>query len=252
MSAAKPGNPLVNQPWLYDFIYPEASGEAAAMCERIIEQHIPGSGLKILDVGCGTGKVLAALAQHGHEGIGIDASVPMIDYAALIHPELRIQVGDMRDFDLDEEFDVVMCVGSTFTNNLSNADVHSTIRNLRKHCKSGGLLILGVLNASRFLGAETFNERVEMRVDEGEFHATAFSRHLLDRRGQSFRRVRTWRIDGQDDPVIDDAEFRLFFPLELEDYLAQQHFSVVGIWDNKELKESTLSGRRLYIAARPI
>jgi SAM-dependent methyltransferase len=174
----------------------------------------------------------------------------MVDYAAVLHPGLKVEQGDMRSFNLGEKFDVVICGGSTFTYNLTNDELHRSLDNFRRHCREGGILALGMLNASRFLGSETFNELVETRVDEGDFHATAFSRHLLDRRRQSFRRVRTWKIDGQREPVIDDAEFRLFFPLELSDYLAQHGFAMLGIWDNKELRESDLSDRRIYVAAR--
>ncbi len=64
--------------------------------------------------------------------------------------------------------------------------------------------------------------------------------------------MRTWRIDGQKEPVIDDAEYRLFFPVELEDYLHQHQYSALGMWDNKELKEGDLTDRRLYVAARAV
>jgi SAM-dependent methyltransferase len=252
MSENQIGNPLVRQPWYYEYIYPESNIKAAEAVERLIYEFQPGDKLRILDVGCGTGKILAPLFEEGHECVGIDSSQPMIDYAKVLHPHLRLELGDMRTFDLGEQFDVVLCAGSTFTNNLTNADVHLSLANFRKHCKIGGLLILGMLNASRFLGAETFSERLDMRVDEGEFHATAFSRHLLDKRRQSFRRVRTWRIDGQDEPVVDDAEFRLFFPLEIEDYVTQHSFSFIGLWDNSDMIETDLSDRRLYVAARAV
>lgn len=243
-------NQLIRQPWYYEYIYPEASGIEAQACENIIDEFHPDKELSILDIGCGTGKILSRLAERGDVCTGIDISQPMVDYTILLYPALKVLQGDMRNFDLNEKFDVVLCVGSTFTSNLSNADVHASLANFHKHSRPGGLLVLSLLNASRFLGAETFNEHVEMRVDEGDFHATTFSRHLMDRRKQSFRRVRTWRIEGEENPVVDDAEFRLFFPLEIEDYLNQHKFSLLGMWDNPELKETDLSDRRLYIAAR--
>jgi SAM-dependent methyltransferase len=252
MTRKKTGNPVVLQPWVYELIYPDMGQEMAAACQQMIEKFMPGDTLNILDVGCGTGRTLQGLADSGHSVVGIDSSEPMVDYATVTHPELSIQLGDMKDFDLGRVFDFVMCGGSTFTCNLNNADVHKSLANFRKHCRDGGLLALGMLNASRFLGSETFNESVEIRVDEGDFHARAFSRHLLDRRRQSFRRVRTWKIDGQEEPVVDDAQFRLFFPLEIEDYLSHHRFSVLGIWDNKDLQESDLFGRRIFIAARAI
>jgi SAM-dependent methyltransferase len=249
MAEENSGSPLFRQPWVYEYIYPEAGSDSAQACENILNRFLPESGVTALEVGCGVGRVISHLAALGNDVCGIDASQPMIDYAGVLHPDMRVQVADMRTFDLGEQFDAVICVGSTFTSNLTNEEVHASLRNFRKHCRSGGVLVLGMINASRFLGFENFNERTEVRVDEGEFHASAFSRHILDRRRQSFRRVRTWKIDGQRDPVIDDAEFRLFFPVEIEEYLSQHGFSVLGIWDNSDLRETDLSDRRLYIAA---
>lgn len=251
MAVTQSGNPLVRQPWLYEYIYPETSIEAANAVQKILETYEPGrKDLHILEIGCGIGRVISYLSSLGHACTGIDASQPMIDYAKIQHPELEIIKGDMRSFNIGRQFDAVICVGSTFTYNLANSELHSSLNGFRNHCKDGGLLIIGMLNASRFLASESFNERVETRVDEGDFHANAISRHLLDRCRQSFRRIRTWKIEGHDEPVVDDAEFRLFFPLEMEDYLNQHKFSVIGMWDNKNITESDLSGPRLYIAAR--
>lgn len=243
---------LIAQPWLYECIYPEAAADTTDACTRLIERFAPDGRLRILDVGCGTGRVLARLNQMGHECTGIDVSEPMMQFARESHPDLTIEFGDMRSFDLGKTFDVVICVGSTFTFNLTNADIHSSLERLRKHTSSGGMLILDILNGSRFLSSEVFKERIETRVAEGDFRATAISRHLLDRRRQAFRRLRTWKIDGVSKPVVDNAEYRLLFPLELEDYLSNHEFATLGMWDNKDLADGDLTGRRLYVAARAI
>lgn len=253
MSVSQNGNPLIRQPWLYEFIYPERSVNALKVCINILKKYLSeGEMVSILEVGCGIGRVLDALSKLGYSVTGVDISQPMIDYALAQHQHLKITNGDMRDFDAGAAFDAVLCVGSTFTYNLSNAEINATLSNFRKHCKEGGILILGILNASQFLGSEVFNERIETSVDEGDFHGTAMSRHLLDRRKQSFRRIRTWRIEGYGEPVVDDAEFRLLFPLEMENFLEQNGFAVIDMWDNTGLKESDLSDRRLYIAAKAV
>jgi SAM-dependent methyltransferase len=56
----------------------------------------------ILDLGCGTGRVLGHLTRRGHPAYGLD-----------IHPELiagldDAEIGDARDFELDVEFDLVL------------------------------------------------------------------------------------------------------------------------------------------------
>jgi len=253
LSVSKNGNPLVRQPWLYEFIYPERSVDALKVSINILKKYLSeGDTKSILEVGCGIGRVLDTLSKMGYLVTGVDISQPMIDYAVAQHPHLNITNGDMRSFNAGTTFDAVLCVGSTFTYNLSNTEINATLSNFRKHCKEGGILILGILNASQFLGSEVFNERTETSVDEGDFHGTAISRHLLDRRKQSFRRIRTWRIEGYGEPVIDDAEFRLLFPLEIENFLQQNGFAVINMWDNTDLKESDLSDRRLYIAAKAV
>lgn len=253
MSIDRSGNPLISQPWLYEYIYPNKNIDEAHVCENILNKYMPDKiGLDILEVGCGIGQVLMYLKEIGHNAIGIDISKPMIDYALELHPELDIVQADMRDFALDRRFDVIACVGSTFTYNLRNEEIHSTLKNFRMHCKDDGLLILGMINASQFLGAAIFNERSEIRVDEGDFHGSAVARHFLNRRKQCFRRVRTWRIEGYPEPIVDDAEFRLIFPMEIEDYLNRNGFALLDLWDNINLRATDLSGRRLYLAAKPV
>jgi SAM-dependent methyltransferase len=52
-------------------------------------------GLRVLEIGCGTGGLLAALQPA--KGVGIDISAPMIERARAAHPELEFVVGDIED-----------------------------------------------------------------------------------------------------------------------------------------------------------
>ena len=64
----------------------------------------PGSS--VLEIGCGTGDLLAALAPH--RGVGIDVSPEMVERAAAKHPDLEFRVGDAESLELDETFDYVV------------------------------------------------------------------------------------------------------------------------------------------------
>lgn len=67
-------------------------------------------GLRILDLGCGTGRLLAEL--HPSSAVGIDFSVGMIEEARKLHPEFEFLLGDVEDpgiiSGLDAAFDVII------------------------------------------------------------------------------------------------------------------------------------------------
>ncbi len=68
-----------------------------------------GGHERLLDVGCGDGRITAGLAQQlpGGGVLGIDASPSMIAVARADHPELAFELGDVLTMDFDARFDVV-------------------------------------------------------------------------------------------------------------------------------------------------
>jgi SAM-dependent methyltransferase len=71
-----------------------------------IHRHLVAPGLRVLELGCGQGDLLAALKPS--VGVGIDFSSHMVEQARLRHPELRFIQADAHDPPLDETFDVVI------------------------------------------------------------------------------------------------------------------------------------------------
>src|ERR1700761_7110564 len=61
---------------------------------RYLRFLIP-EGLRVLDAGCGTGRLLAALRPR--RGVGIDISPEMIEIARADHPQFEFAVGDVED-----------------------------------------------------------------------------------------------------------------------------------------------------------
>jgi len=73
--------------------------------EKYLQFLIPPDS-KVLEIGCGTGDLLAAL--HPAESLGIDISPKMVDLARENHPHLRFEVGDLEDLQIEETFDYVV------------------------------------------------------------------------------------------------------------------------------------------------
>lgn len=63
-------------------------------------------GMRVLEVGCGQGDLLAAL--HPSVGVGVDFSTTAVKRATARHPTLRFIQADVHDLALDEPFDVII------------------------------------------------------------------------------------------------------------------------------------------------
>src|SRR4029077_1642149 len=102
---------------------------------RIYKFIVP-PGRRVLELGCGAGDLLAALAPS--YGVGVDFSPSMVALAQERHPELKIVLGDVHELVLGEKFDYIIV--SDLVNDLW--DVQLVLENIVSVCHSGAGLIL--------------------------------------------------------------------------------------------------------------
>ena len=79
----------------------------------LLDKYLPksGDGLKLLDVGCGTGYHLARYKERGFEITGVDGSPEMLKQARIANPEIEFQQCDVDHIPLeDKTYDVIMCI----------------------------------------------------------------------------------------------------------------------------------------------
>ena len=69
-----------------------------------MDSLLGGSG-RVLDAGCGTGRVAIELARRGHSVAGVDIDDEMISGARGKAPELTWHQLDLASFDLREAFE---------------------------------------------------------------------------------------------------------------------------------------------------
>jgi len=91
--------------------------------------HVP-EGLRVLEVGCGPGDLLAALKPS--RGLGIDLSPKMVDRAREAHTDeaLEFREGDLHHLVVDEVFDIIVL--DYLAGYLH--DIHQSLANLRLAC----------------------------------------------------------------------------------------------------------------------
>jgi hypothetical protein len=172
----------------------------------------------------------------------VDLLETNVAHARATRPGLTIRQGDMRTVRLGRTFDAVTSFGNALAYALSDADLAATVATYAAHAHADSLLVLDTLNARAYLEGDGFRERLESRVETPGFSATAVSVHALDRAARRLTRSRVWRIPGRAD-VEDHAEYRLLFPDELGRLLERGGFTLLGLFDNRELHPSALTGR---------
>jgi ubiquinone/menaquinone biosynthesis C-methylase UbiE len=79
----------------------------------LINSYLPerGDGLKLLDVGCGTGHHMAEMRQRGFEVAGLDGSEDMLEQARANNPGAEIRLSDVESLPFeDASFDLILCI----------------------------------------------------------------------------------------------------------------------------------------------
>ncbi|MFX1391988.1 MAG: class I SAM-dependent methyltransferase [Promethearchaeota archaeon] len=64
---------------------------------NLIKKYFNDKNSKILDIGCGAGRISYNLNKMGYDVIGIDISEPMIYLAKKLYPNLKFEIGDTCD-----------------------------------------------------------------------------------------------------------------------------------------------------------
>jgi len=169
----------------------------------VLDLLAPQAGERVLDLGCGTGHLTAALADAGADAVGLDASEEMLAQARARYPDLAFVRGDAREFAVEESFDAVF----------SNAALHwvpcedqpAVAAAVRQALRPGGRFVAemgGVGNVERIVAA------VQTALAEA---------------GYSVANPWCFPSVGEQATVLEDAGFRVTYarlfdrPTELDD-----------------------------------
>lgn len=113
---------------------------------RCIDAMSP-RGSRILDAGCGPGRVGSYLARVGHHVVGVDIDPILIAAAEHDHPGSTWLVADLAELDLpaigiNDAFDVIVCAGNVLT--FLDPDTRKPVlQRLAAHVKPGGRIVTG-------------------------------------------------------------------------------------------------------------
>ena len=154
-------NPEHSSRYIERFRAMAAAGDDLAGEARFIDAMLRRAS-RVLDAGCGPGRVGGHLARAGHEVVGVDIDPVLIAAANHDHPEPTWLVADLAELDLgamgiEEGFDVVVCAGNVMT--FLDPDTRQCVLDrLAAHLRVGGRIVTGFGSGRDYSFAEFFED----------------------------------------------------------------------------------------------
>jgi SAM-dependent methyltransferase len=136
-----------------------AAGDDLGGEARFVDAMV-GRQSRVLDAGCGPGRVGSHLARAGHDVVGVDIDPVLIAAAEHDHPGPTWLVADLAELDLramgiDEGFDVVVCAGNVMP--FLDPDTRQRVLDrLAAHLRADGRIVTGFGSGRDYSFAEFF------------------------------------------------------------------------------------------------
>jgi SAM-dependent methyltransferase len=134
---------------LYDYYQTGLEGDVPFYVEEARK-----AGSPVLELGCGTGRVLLPVAEAGVTIVGLDRAPAMLSIArqkisrlsAETQRRIELVEGDMRDFSLAQRFKLVMIPYRAFLHLLTAKDQRRALTCIREHLTDNGCLIFNIFD----------------------------------------------------------------------------------------------------------
>ena len=249
----------------YDSIYeplPEALAGDIAFYGGLARR----GGGRVLEIGCGTGRVTLALAAAGFDIVGIDLSEEMLDQArakcaalpAATAARIDLVRADMRDFSLGRRFATILLPFRTFHLLLSETDQRRCLAAIARHLDPGGRVAIHLFDASDDIVAEAgkpvlgrergVNRRTGRRVEA----------HSGDCAIDAARQIRReiWHYREFDEAGRALREQRLELAVrwirrpEMRALLEQSGFAIEGEYGDFLMRPPRAGGEQIWVAKR--
>ncbi len=212
-------------------------------------RRIASPKIKILELGCGTGRVLIPLSQYCAYIHGIDISEGMLTVcreklaAAEIGPEqAQVTQADITTLDLNQQFDLIIAPFRVFQNLTEDKQIDGFFDTIHRHLAPGGSAIINTFRPN--LAPDELVERngrptemidFEVPFREGTMRRKHFFRRPVARQGKRLVFFPTLIYQYyRDDKLVQEAKMeiamRVWYPDQLLALTKNQGFQFVKAW----------------------
>jgi ubiquinone/menaquinone biosynthesis C-methylase UbiE len=202
----------------YDAIYANIADypRAVAQIDAIVTKHLGPDDRTLLDVACGTGRLLQEFQKRGNYQVaGTDLDPEMLAVARNRLPDTPLYQSDMVELDLGQRFDVLTCLGSSLPAVETTDRLHQAIYRFAKHLKPNGVVIV-----EAFISPEDW--------EDGRLSATFVDEPEL-------KIARMARSSRRDDVAVMDFHYLVSTPDQVEQFVERHE---LGLFTDEDYKDA--------------
>jgi SAM-dependent methyltransferase len=190
----------------------------------------------VLEIGCGTGRILVPTAEAGVQVTGLDASEGMLAQLRGKLPSAAVHVGDMRDFDLKRRFALVT-IPFRPIGHVTEAEDHVRLfANVRRHLAPSGRLIFDFFHPKLAFLCAPRPEKLDFERVEGTKRIRRYSSAVPHVSRQVNDVTLRWEVEDEGGRIerteTERFPMRWFYRFELEHVLARAGLRVEALWGN--------------------
>ena len=194
---------------------------------------------EILELACGTGRLAIPISENRDRSVtGLDISENMLNLAKCKAAERKVNidwvVGDIRQFDLNNQFDAILLLFNSISHLHRRSDFEDCMACVKNHLRNDGIFVI-----SAFVPAVSFlNRDPEVR--------THFSEITDPQTGKPVQVTESYRYNpstqvshithfhGDSDCVLGELNMKMYFPQELDALLEYNELNIekkFGSWN---------------------
>jgi 2-polyprenyl-3-methyl-5-hydroxy-6-metoxy-1,4-benzoquinol methylase len=200
------------------------------------KKYVPFPVTRILETGCGSGRLVREMARRGYRTTGLDLNTTALAYCRKKLDESGLDAelvqGNMVDFDFQEPFDAAFNAINTFRHLETEATALKHLKCVARHLKPGGIFILSlhlVPKGGELWGTERWGTRLpELSVS----YSLTVTEVDLKKRMETLKITMNVKEAGNQYRLQDQIRLRLYNVDQLKELLAKaKQLRLVGVHD---------------------
>lgn len=207
---------------------------------------IPSAEASILELGCGTGRVLIPLASHCAYILGVDIAESMLSIcrdklqvSGIPSNRAMIRYGDITSLALGQTFDLIIAPFRVFQNLQTDEQVSGLFKTVTSHLSDSGTCILNVFRP--FLGREAMGTEWVSEEEHLVWETPTEDGRIVcyDRRPRidSERQIiypdmiyKLYHCDVLEGEAVHNLALRYYYPGQFEELITEHGFKIMNRW----------------------